>query len=116
MQNLTVHDVNGSFKEKVNGGIHYRSIGETKPSRFFDLRIENNRIWHVDRSGIFGWSTHWTRSKWYPSLGVVIRNGAREELRELAFSAICERRRHIQVAELSRIAWLGRVYFRAICT
>ncbi|HVN18705.1 MAG TPA: right-handed parallel beta-helix repeat-containing protein [Dongiaceae bacterium] len=74
LQNLTVHDVNGDFKEKVNGGIHYGSIGDTKPSRFIDLRIENNRIYHVDRSGIFGWSTHWVRSKWYPSLGVVIRN------------------------------------------
>jgi hypothetical protein len=80
LQNLTVHDVNGSFKEKVNGGIHYRSIGDTKPSRFFDLRIENNRIWHVDRSGIFGWSTHWTRSKWYPSLGVVIRNNVLDDI------------------------------------
>jgi len=73
LQNLAVHDVNGSFKDKVNGGIHYRSIGDSKPSRFVDLRIENNHIWHVDRSGIFGWSTHWTRRNWYPSLGVVIR-------------------------------------------
>jgi len=74
LQNLTVHDVNGDFKEKVNGGIHYGSIGDQKPSRFIDLRIEGNHIYHVDRSGIFGWSTHWVRSKWYPSLGVVIRN------------------------------------------
>jgi len=74
LQHLTVHDVNGDFKEKVNGGIHYASVGDIKPSRFVDLRIENNHIRHVDRSGIFGWSTHWIRSKWYPSLGVVIRN------------------------------------------
>jgi hypothetical protein len=74
LQNLTVHDVNGDFKEKVNGGIHYVSIGDLKPSRFIDLRIEGNHIYHVDRSGIFGWSTHWERSKWYPSLEVVIRN------------------------------------------
>lgn len=74
LQNLTVHDVNGDFKEKVNGGIHYGSIGDMKPSRFIDLRIEGNHIYHVDRSGVFGWSTHWVRSKWYPSLGVVIRN------------------------------------------
>ncbi|HYM76858.1 MAG TPA: right-handed parallel beta-helix repeat-containing protein [Candidatus Dormibacteraeota bacterium] len=73
LQDLKVHDVNGSLKEKANGGIHYRSIGDAKPSRFVDLRIENNHIWHVDRSGIFGWSTHWTRSKWYPSLGLIIR-------------------------------------------
>lgn len=80
VQNLKVHDVNGSLKEKVNGGINYSSIGDTKPSRFIDLRIENNRIWHVDRSGIMGWSTHWTRSKWYPSLGVVIRGNVLDDI------------------------------------
>ena len=80
LQNLAVHDVNGSFHEKANGGIHYRSIGDSKPSRFIDLRIEGNHIWHVDRSGIFGWSTHWMRSKWYPSLGVVIRNNALDDI------------------------------------
>jgi hypothetical protein len=80
LENLSVHDVNGSFKEKANGGIHYRSIGDTKPSRFVDLRIENNHIWHVDRSGIFGWSTHWTRSKWYPSLGVMIRKNVLDDI------------------------------------
>jgi hypothetical protein len=68
------------MKEKVNGGIHYRSIGDIKPSRFIDLRIENNHIWHVDRSGIFGWSTHWIRTKWYPSLGVVIRNNVLDDI------------------------------------
>lgn len=80
LQNLTVHDVNGSFEEKVNGGIHYRSIGDMKPSRFVDLRIEDNHIYHVDRSGIFGWSTHWMRSKWYPSLGVVIRRNVLDDI------------------------------------
>jgi hypothetical protein len=80
IRDLRVHDVNGNFQEKANGGIHYSAIGETKPSRFIDLRIENNRIWHVDRAGIFGWSTHWTRSKWYPSLGVVIRNNVLDDI------------------------------------
>jgi len=80
VQNLTVHDVNGNFEEKVNGGIHYTSVGDTKPSRFVDLRIENNHIYHVDRSGIFGWSTHWIRSKWYPSLGVIIRNNVLDDI------------------------------------
>jgi Right handed beta helix region len=74
LRNLTIHDVNGTDSEKVNGGINYNSFGDTKPSRFVDLRIEDNHIYHVDRSGIFGWSTHWVRSKWYPSLDVVIRN------------------------------------------
>jgi hypothetical protein len=80
IRNLTVHDVNGDFKEKVNGGIHYSSIGDSKPSRFIDLRIEGNHIYHVDRSGIFGWSTHWIRSKWYPSLSVVIRDNVLDDI------------------------------------
>lgn len=80
LRSLTIHDVNGTDSEKVNGGVNYNAIGNSKPSRFVDLRIENNRIHHVDRSGIFGWSTHWERSKWYPSLGVVIRGNILEDI------------------------------------
>ena len=80
LRSLTIHDVNGVDSDKVNGGIHYSAIGDTKPSRFVDLRIEDNHIYHVDRSGIFGWSTHWVRSKWYPSLGVIVRNNVLEDI------------------------------------
>jgi hypothetical protein len=80
LRSLTVHDVNGADSEKANGGIDYSAIGDSKPSRFIDLRIEDNRIRHVDRSGIFGWSTHWTRSKWYPSLGVIVRNNVLDNI------------------------------------
>jgi Right handed beta helix region len=73
IRSLTIHDVNGVDNIKPNGGIHYTSVGDKKPSRFVDLRIENNEIYHVDRSGIFGWSDSWVRSKWFPSLGVVVR-------------------------------------------
>jgi parallel beta helix pectate lyase-like protein len=72
-RSLTIHDVNGVDNVKFNGGIHYTSTSEHKPSRFVDLRIENNDIYHVDRGGIFGWSDAWVRSKWNPSLGVVVR-------------------------------------------
>jgi hypothetical protein len=58
---------------KFNGGINYTCASARTPSRFIDLRIENNEIYHVDRSGIFGWSDRWERSKWYPSLGVAVR-------------------------------------------
>ena len=80
LENLNIHDVNGTEKDKANGGISYHAIGDAKPSRFVDLRIEGNHIRHVDRSGIFGWSTHWVRSKWYPSLGVVIRNNVLDDI------------------------------------
>jgi hypothetical protein len=77
---LTIHDVNGTDKVKTNGGINYTSEGSSKPSRFVDLRIENNRIYHVDRSGIFGWSSHWVRSKWYPSLGVIVQGNTLDDI------------------------------------
>jgi hypothetical protein len=80
LEGLNIRDVNGSEKDKANGGISYHAIGDSKPSRFVDLRIENNHISHVDRSGIFGWSTHWTRSRWYPSLAVVIRNNVLDDI------------------------------------
>lgn len=80
IRHLDIHDVNGIDTDKANGGIMYHCIGDSKPSRFVDLRIENNRIHHVDRSGIFGWSTHWSRSKWYPSLDVVIRNNVLDDI------------------------------------
>jgi parallel beta helix pectate lyase-like protein len=73
IRSLTIHDVNGVDSVKPNGGIHYTSVGDRKPSRFLDLLIENNEIYHVDRSGIFGWADSWVRSKWFPSLGVVVR-------------------------------------------
>lgn len=77
---LTIHDVNGTDKVKTNGGINYTSEGSAKPSRFVDLRIENNRIYHVDRSGIFGGSYHWIRSRWYPSLGVIVRGNTLDNI------------------------------------
>jgi hypothetical protein len=80
LRSLTIHDVNGVDRVKENGGINYTCDGDSKPSRFIDLRIEDNHLYHVDRSGIFGWSTHWVRSKWYPSLGVVIRNNILEDI------------------------------------
>ncbi len=73
LRSLTIHDVNGIDSEKPNGGIDYTCAGSQQPSRFVDLRIESNEIYRVDRSGIFGWSDRWQRSKWYPSLGVVVR-------------------------------------------
>jgi len=73
VRSLTIHDVSGVDSVKPNGGINYTSVGDKKPSRFVDLRIENNEIYHVDRSGIFGWADSWARSKWNPSLGVVVR-------------------------------------------
>jgi hypothetical protein len=80
IRSLTIHDVNGSDSVKHNGGINYTCDGEQKPSRFVDLRIENNEIYHVDRSGIFGWSDRWERTKWYPSMQVAIRGNTLHDI------------------------------------
>ena len=80
IRSLTIHDVNGKDSVKHNGGINYTCAGERQPSRFVDLRIENNEIYHVDRSGIFGWSDRWERTKWYPSLGVAVRGNVLSDI------------------------------------
>jgi len=69
IRSLTIHDVNGVDNVKPNGGINYTSVGDKKPSRFIDLRIENNEIYHVDRSGIFGWSDRGCARSGTPVLG-----------------------------------------------
>jgi len=80
VRSLVIHDVNGVDREKANGGIDYTCAGDHTPSRFVDLRIENNQIYRVDRSGIFGWSDRWQRSKWFPSLGVAVRGNTLEDI------------------------------------
>lgn len=70
---LYIHDVNGTNEKKDNGGIIFSTNGPVTPSRFDDLRIEDNIVWKVDRSAIAGQSYHWPRNHWFPSLHVVIR-------------------------------------------
>lgn len=71
---LYIHDVNGTNKRKDNGGIIFRTIGDKTPSRFDGLTIECNIIRKVDRSAIAAQSYHATRTRWFPSLNVVIRD------------------------------------------
>ena len=70
---LYIHDVNGTNEKKDNGGIIFTTNGPVTPSRFDDLRIEDNIVWKVDRSAIAAQSYHWARNHWFPSLHVVIR-------------------------------------------
>lgn len=80
LRRITVHDVEGLDSTKQNGGVIYTSVGNRKPSRFIDLRIEDNEIFHAGRNGISGWSDTWQRSRWYPSLGVVVRGNKLEDI------------------------------------
>jgi hypothetical protein len=77
---LYIHDVNGTNKKKDNGGIIFRTSGEKLASRFEGLTIERNLIWKVDRSAIAAVSYHWPRTKWNPSLRVVIRDNHVEDI------------------------------------
>lgn len=70
---LYIHDVNGTNEKKDNGGIIFSTNGNTTPSRFDDLLIQNNIVWKVDRSAIAAQSYHSSRNRWFPSLRVVIR-------------------------------------------
>jgi len=74
LSDLYIHEVRGTQKKKDNGGIIFRTLGEQTPSRFIGLRLERNIIWRVDRSGIAAQSYHHARTRWFPSLNVVIRD------------------------------------------
>jgi len=77
---LYIHDVNGTNERKENGGILFRTIGDKVPSRFDGLTIERNIVWKVDRSAIVGQSNETPRTRWYPSLHVVIRDNYAEDI------------------------------------
>jgi len=74
IRSLYIHDVNGTEQRKDNGGIIFRTNGDRVPSRFDGLLIERNIIRTVDRSAIAAQSYHARRSRWFPSLHVVIRD------------------------------------------
>ena len=80
VSDLYIHDVNGTNERKESGGILFRTVGDKVPSRFDGLTIERNIVWKVDRSAIVGQSTAFARSRWYPSLHVVIRDNYAEDI------------------------------------
>jgi len=71
---LFIHDVNGTEARKDNGGIIFRTRGERTPTRFDGLRLERNVVWRVDRSGIAAQSSHASRTRWFASTHVIIRD------------------------------------------
>ena len=72
IDDLYIHNVNGTEAQKDDGGIVFQTLGPRIPSRFDDLEIERNILWKVDRSGIVGESSNVKRTRWFPSLNVVI--------------------------------------------
>jgi len=81
LKNLYVHDVHGgTWKGQGGGGIQWSNGGEKVKSRFDGLVIEGCHLVRTDRNGITGWSEHWTRDKWHPSLNVVVRGNVLEDI------------------------------------
>lgn len=80
LSGLYVHDVHGDNRKKDNGGIIFRTSGRTTPSRFHNLLIERNIVWKVDRSAIAAQSAFYSRQRWFPSTGVVIRDNYVEDI------------------------------------
>ncbi|HEX2394805.1 MAG TPA: right-handed parallel beta-helix repeat-containing protein [Bacteroidales bacterium] len=80
LDNLFVHDVLGSAATDSTGGgvgIQIRNyidgVEDSVLSRFDGLLIQNCLVKDCVRDGILMWG-NWIRSKWFPSLNVVIRN------------------------------------------
>jgi hypothetical protein len=80
LENLYVHDVNGSNVKSSDGSAIDGACGGNRiKSRFDGLLIEHCHLVHTDRNGI---TTHgnWERNHWYPSLHVVIRGNLLEDI------------------------------------
>ncbi|MDD2589467.1 MAG: hypothetical protein PHV89_06725 [Fermentimonas sp.] len=105
--NLEVHGVNGAIDQskestKHNGGIFIEITGNSIPTWFNDLRIENCYIHDVDRTGVSNvssWSnrTFTSLGDWTPSENLVIRNnlfersGANALIVRVALNPLIER-------------------------
>jgi len=75
LNNLTVSHVNGLLQKKKGGGsgiLIKNNHGNRKPSRFIDLQILNNHIYHTARNGI-NFHGIASRKNWFPSLNVVVK-------------------------------------------
>ncbi len=72
LNNLYIHDVNGSLIKSAGGGagIYWNCTGK-QHARFDGLTINGCLLERCDRNGIVG-SGYTSRSNWYPSLHVVI--------------------------------------------
>lgn len=79
IDNLYVHHVYGSLIKENGGGNAIRLLNcqddgsDSISSRFDGLAVQNCHIRECRRNGIMMWG-NWVRSKWNPSLNVVIRN------------------------------------------
>ncbi len=81
LNNLEVHNVNGSLIKKHGGGsaILIVNKGNKVPSRFIDLQILNSHIHHTQRNAI-NFKGNSKRSEWFSNLGVVVKGNLIEQV------------------------------------
>ncbi|MDQ0108640.1 hypothetical protein J2T02_003779 [Chitinophaga terrae (ex Kim and Jung 2007)] len=74
LRRLVIHDVNGSLVKKEGGGagITCNNGGDGIPSNFNGLLIDSCSILRCERNGILI-NGNWSRERWFPNKGVVIR-------------------------------------------
>lgn len=79
LSELDVHDVNGSLLKAggAGAGIMVQAGGRNVKSRFDELIIEKCTIRNTHRNGIT-FAGHWSRTDWFPSLRVIVRNNLLE--------------------------------------
>lgn len=95
LRSLDIYDVKGNLGGRFEGdGIMVIAAGATTATNFDDVRIENNTIRNIDRTGISIWSQwaqrgdvkyggssyHATTGPWRANTNVVIRNNALDTL------------------------------------
>ena len=82
IRNCYVHDIAGNIGFKATGGIFLTVSGTAVKSNFNDVRVENNTVRHVDRTGITldafrSWENKllstYEAGTWYPSTNVAFR-------------------------------------------
>ncbi|GAB1308887.1 hypothetical protein KH5_15700 [Urechidicola sp. KH5] len=81
LEGLEIHHVNGFLEKKKGGGsaILWENKGEKVKTRFVDLQILNNYLHHCERNAINS-RGYANRTKWHPSIGVVIRGNLIENI------------------------------------
>ncbi len=82
LKNLYVHDVDGphvNTLDQTGYGIYWHNEGDTVPSFFDGLQIENCHVKNVNCRGIQGRSGY-SRSNWHPSINVLIRSNLVEQI------------------------------------
>ena len=81
LNDLFVHDVNGSMVKKQGGGsgILLKNGGSKKTSTYDGLTIEYCHIKNCHRNAMI-WDACWDRTNWYPNLNVVVRYNLIEQV------------------------------------